>query len=84
MDAMALGFDQESGYLAAVAESTGNRLWVLKVFDNHPSPELEADVQVMFFKSMELRPSGDEIDVTNEAGRRFIVHLRERTVRTAD
>ena len=84
MDALELGFDQESGYLAAVEEATGNRLWALKIYDNRPSPELEADVQVMYFKAMELQASSETISVTNEAGRRFIVDIKSRTVRAAD
>lgn len=83
-NARALGGDQVTGYMAAVDEATGKQLWILKVYDNRPSPELEADVQLSYFKSMELQPGSDEIAVTNEAGRRFIVQLRERTVRPAD
>ena len=83
-NATGLGFDQASGYLAAIDEKSGERLWVVKVYDNQPSPELEADVQETYFKSMELRPDQRVLAITNEAGARFLIDLETRAVRPAE
>ena len=79
-DATRLGLSQVTGHLAAYDEASGERLWVLKVYDHRPSEALESDVQEVYFKSLELRPGGRELVVTNEAGARFVVDLRARTV----
>jgi hypothetical protein len=42
-NARSLGFEQVTGYLAAIEESSGKRLWAIKVYDI--AAELEADVQ---------------------------------------
>jgi hypothetical protein len=82
-NARALGFDQVTGYLAAYDEASGKQLWTVRLYDNAPSPGIETDVQEVYFKSMELRPGADEIVVTNEDDKRFVVNLASHTVRTA-
>lgn len=75
------GLDQNSGYLAAVDEGTGERLWVLKVYAVSYDNDLEADLQDVFITNLELSEDGTLLTVTNEEERRFEVNLAERSVR---
>ncbi len=75
------GLDQNSGYLAAIDMASGNRKWLLKVYDVCYSSDLEADLQDVFFKRLELAADGRTLIVTNEEERRFAVDLADRTVR---
>lgn len=83
-NARSLGFDQVTGYLAAIEEATGKRLWALKVYDNKPSAELESDVQETYFSAMTLNGPAHELRITNEAGKSFLVDLDRQTVRSAE
>jgi hypothetical protein len=73
------GFDQMGGYLAAFSEETGEQLWTVKVYDNRRDPQMEGDVQDVFFRSMSLTPEG-RLLVENERGARFLVDLTTQTV----
>lgn len=75
------GLDQNSGYIAAVDEATGMRKWVLKVYAVSYNNDLEADLQDVFIKRLELSADGSRLYVTNEEERRFEVKLDDRTVR---
>lgn len=55
----------------------------LKVYDVVLDPGVEADVQEIYFTSMELVPGQDELLIENEAGARYVVDLRSRAVRKA-
>jgi hypothetical protein len=80
-NARSLGFEQVTGYLSATEEASGNRLWVVKIYDNQPSAAIEADVQEQYFKSMELRAASNELFITNEGGQRYMVDLGNHQVR---
>jgi hypothetical protein len=80
-NARSLGFEQVTGYLAAIEEASGKRLWAIKVYDNSVNPELESDVQETYFKSMELGAGARELQIINEAGKRFLVDLASQKVR---
>ena len=71
------GFDQMGGYLAAYDAASGKALWTLKVYDNKRDPELEGDVQDVFFKSMTAQPDGTLL-IENERGKRFVVDPKAR------
>ena len=47
--------DGQVGGLLAAYSATGEQLWTLKVYDNRRKPELEGDVQDVFFSSMSWR-----------------------------
>lgn len=81
-NARSLGFEQVTGYLAAIEESSGKRLWALKVYDNPISPELEADVQQTYFTSMTL--SGRELLINTESGKRYAVDIESQKVRSVE
>lgn len=72
------GFDQMGGYLAVYDESSGAKIWTLKVYDNQRVPGKEGDVQDVFFKSMKLQPDG-KLLIENERGARFIVDPTTRS-----
>ncbi|WLI87994.1 hypothetical protein Q4S45_14740 [Massilia sp. R2A-15] len=72
--------DQNSGYIAAVDGASGQRKWVLKVYDVCYSSDLEADVQDIFIKQLSLSGDGKTLFITNEDGHRYAVDLERRTV----
>ena len=74
------GLDQNSGYLAAFDGATGQRKWVLKVYEVRYDNDEEGDVQDVFFKKLELGADAETLYVTNEEERRFAVDLVRRTV----
>lgn len=75
------GLDQNSGYIAAVDETTGERRWVLKVYEVSYDNDLEADLQDVFITKLELSDDGTTLYVTNEEERRFEVDLADRSVK---
>lgn len=83
-DALALGYGQLTGHLMAVDPASGKRLWVVKVYDAPPDPNVEGDVQAVYFSRMELIPGKNQLLIENEAKRRFIVDLDDRSVAAAE
>lgn len=76
------GFDQMGGWLEAVDAVSGERLWVLKVYENRRDPTLEGDAQDVFFRSMSRQSDGTLL-VENERRGRFVVDPKARTVSPA-
>ena len=79
-NAIALGYDQLTGYLAAFDEKSGTRLWLLKVYDVKSDTKMEADVQWVYFQRMELVSGKDQLLIENEAHQKFIVDLKDKAV----
>lgn len=73
------GQDQMGGYLAAIDERSGERLWLLKVYDNRRQGGREGDAQDVFFKTMTLQADGTLL-IENERGARFVVDPATRTI----
>lgn len=74
------GFDQMGEYLAAYVEKSDQKLWTLKVYDNHRRSEKEGDAQDVFFKSMTAQPD-ETLLIETERGYRFVVGPANRTSR---
>ena len=66
------------GVLVATDEDTGEPLWTLKIYDIRIDPALEADAQWVFFRSMAFDADGG-LRIVNEAGRAFLVDVRNHT-----
>lgn len=75
------GLGQNGGYIAAYDASTGEELWILKVYEIIYDPQKEQDVQDIFIQSLEKTDSGDELLVTDEHDRTYIVDPATRTAR---
>lgn len=71
------GIGQSGGLLDIVDDATGNLLTTLKVYDNTRRPDVEGDVQDIFFESMTFDASGKLI-IADELGRRFAVDVVKR------
>lgn len=74
------GFAQNGGYIAAFDKTSGEELWTLKIYDIVYDPELESDVQDLFIKSMKKSWFGNDLKITDERGRQYIVNTDARTV----
>jgi hypothetical protein len=81
-DGRDVGANQVGGVLVATAADTGRRLWTMVVYDEKISPAQEADVQWVFFRSMAFDPDG-RLRIVNEAGKAFLVDVKQRTVKPA-
>jgi hypothetical protein len=69
---LARGLDRLTGYLRAADAATDAERWVVQVYDGGPTdPDLEADVQYLYFRSMTVERG--RIVIENEAGARFEV-----------
>jgi hypothetical protein len=68
---------QVGGMLAAY-DASNREVWRLKVYENPRRPELEGDVQDVWFRS--LRVEGGKLLIENERGERFEVDPATRHV----
>jgi hypothetical protein len=71
--------DGQLGGMLAAYDAAGQLLWTLKVYDNRRLPELEGDVQDVFFSTMTVEPDG-RLRIVNESGDEFLVDVKTRTV----
>lgn len=69
------GGDQPGGYLTAINVKTGERLWMLKVYDVSDLSESGVDSIGIYFKSMALVSGRDALEIEDETGRHFIFDL---------
>lgn len=74
--------DGQVGGLLAAYTPQGEVLWTMKVYDNRRRPELEGDVQDVFFSAMSAEPDG-RLRIVNERGDVFLVDVKTRTVTAA-
>lgn len=77
------GLAHNGGYIAAV-DSTGAELWLLEVYDVERDPDGERDVQDVFISSLAPGTKPDEIVVTDEKNRRYVVNVKARAVRRTE
>jgi hypothetical protein len=77
------GLGQNGGYIAAVEESTGREIWVLRVYEIKYDADMEPDKQDIFITSLLFGSPPDRLLVEDEKGRRYSVDLKTRTVSPA-
>lgn len=70
--------DGQVGGILAAFDASNRELWRLKVYDNPRRPELEGDVQDVWFRS--LRAEGGKLLIENERDERFEVDPVTRKV----
>ncbi|MFO1328039.1 MAG: hypothetical protein U1F56_11830 [Rubrivivax sp.] len=73
-----LATDGQVGGILAAYDGSSRELWRLKVYDNRRRPDLEGDVQDVWFRSM--RAEGGRLLIENERGERFEVDPSSRSV----
>lgn len=84
VNGQARGLDQSTGYLVATDLETDKDLWTLKVYEVTTDPNLEQDVQRIYFKSMVLEPDGKSLLIEREFSGKFRVDLEKRSVSKVD
>ena len=77
----ARGLAHDGGYVRALDAATGRELWVLEVYRVEYDPRREHDVQDVFIATLRAGTAGQTLDVADEAGRRYEIDVRARTVR---
>lgn len=70
--------DGQAGGILAAYDASNREVWRLKVYGNARRPELEGDVQDVWFRS--LRVEGGKLLIENERGERFEVDPATRQV----
>lgn len=71
------GGTQPGGYMVAVDPATGERLWMLKVYE--VPVQAGAPLQPgRYFRSMRLDAQRDQIDIESEVGGKYLVDLATR------
>ena len=68
---------QSGGLLDVIDDATGKLVATIKVYDNRRRPDVEGDVQDIFFASMAFDATG-KLLITDEVGRRFAVDVTTR------
>jgi len=68
------------GMLAAFDAKSGAKLWTLRVYETEPNPNIEADVQAVYFARMTLVANLDELRIEDEARRIFRVDLNAQSL----
>jgi hypothetical protein len=81
LNAEQLGLSSRTGVLAAYQDSTGEFLWHLQVYHIPRGPNLEQDVQDVFFTRMERLSEGLKLLIENERADQFEVDLEVRRVK---
>ena len=74
------GLGQNGGYVAAFDAKSGVELWTLKVYDVQYDPQMEADVQDIFIRSMKKTLFGRKLKITDERRRNYVVDVDKRAV----
>lgn len=78
MQSSRYGGTQLGGYLVAIDPVTGERLWMLKVYEI--LTQADAPFQSgRYFRSMRLLPEHDEIEIESEGGGKYLVNLSNRS-----
>jgi len=73
------GGTQPGGYLVAVDPASGERLWMLKVYEVAMHEAAGVSTPGRYFRSLRVVPERDALEIENEAGERFVVDLNDRT-----
>lgn len=72
------GGTQSGGYLVAVDPATGERLWMLKVYE--VPVQAGAPFQPgRYFRSMRLNAAKEQLEIESEAGGKYVVDLEKRS-----
>lgn len=69
------------GYVTATEIASGKRLWITRVYETAVNPNREVDVQMVFFRSMALSDAGDQLEISDEKSRTYLIELKDGTVR---
>lgn len=70
--------DQAGGYLAAIDIASGQRLWRLKVYEVPGAQVAGQPTLPRYFRSMQLLPGAQALEIVNEAGGIYRVELATR------
>lgn len=79
MESFNHGGTQVGGYLVAVQPTTGERLWMLKVYEVPMQDPAIVSTPGRYFRTMHLVPGKNEIEIENEVGGKYLVDLDAKT-----
>jgi len=79
-----LGLRQRTGYVSVIDTEKVELLFLIKIYDVVFDPDIEADVQDVFFTRMELDAAARRIVIENERGGRFALDLDSLEVSPLD
>lgn len=68
--------EQNGGYVEAIAEKSGKKLWGSLLYLVEYDKSLEKDVQDCFITSLDLNKQKTRLEVTSEAGNLYYLNLK--------
>lgn len=83
-EGLTLGLPVRCGYLQAIDISSGKSLWILQVYQQTYDPEIEGDIQEIFFLRMKWHADTREILVENEIRSKYLINIDTQQVRKAN
>lgn len=78
--ALARGFGQCGGVIAAIDVVSGKELWILQVYVTQQDPDEELDAQEVFITEMAIDAAAGVLLLKNERHQSFRVNLADRSV----
>ncbi len=82
MNGLRIGLPDRCGYLSATDVKSGQRLWVLRVYELKYDAALERDVQDVYFTGMHA-VAGGKLEIENEKRQKFVVDVKSKSVTPA-
>lgn len=79
MESFNYGGTQVGGYLVAVQPTTGERLWMLKVYEVPIQDPAIVSTPGRYFRTMHLVPGKNALEIENEVGGKYLVDLDAKT-----
>lgn len=73
------GGTQPGGYLVAVDMASGERLWMLKVYEVTLHEAAGVSTPGRYFRSMRRLPGREELEIESEVGGKYLVDLIKHT-----
>lgn len=75
------GHKQRTGLMAVFDNQSGARLGLVQIYETPVDPDLEADVQDVFFTAFEMVPGKREILIRNERDEAYVYSVDDGSVR---
>lgn len=73
---------QNGGHVVAINQTTGEEMWVARLYEIVYDPDMEEDKQDLFLVSLTLDTAGTRLLAEDERGRKFALDLFSRKVST--
>lgn len=74
------GLRQNGGYILATEQSSGDEIWVKRIYETQYQQNLEKDIQDVFIIAISIDKKNRSLRVINEEGKLFKVNIDDQAV----